>query len=89
MPMEPQMMNDKIRQVLREHARLGVDVDGLADDADLYDAGMTSHASVTVMLALEDSFDVEFLDSMLKRSAFQSVEAIAASLAELDAVTAG
>lgn len=88
MPMDPKM-NEQIRQVLREHARLAVDVDTLADDADLYDAGMTSHASVTVMLALEDAFDVEFLDSMLKRSAFQSIDAIGASLGQLDAVAAG
>ena len=40
-------------------------------------AGMTSHASVNVMIALEDTFDVEFLDSMLKRSVFQSVASIA------------
>ena len=39
----------------------------LAEDADLYEAGMTSHASVNVMLALEDAFDVEFPDRMLKR----------------------
>lgn len=78
-------MAERIREVLREHGRLPVDIDSLDDHADLYEAGMTSHASVTVMLALEDAFDVEFLDSMLKRSAFQSVAAIAEALAELDA----
>ena len=35
------------------------------------------------MLALEGSFDVEFPDSMLKRSVFESVTTIAAALAEL------
>ena len=39
---------------------------------------MTSHASVNVMLALEDAFDVEFPDEMLKRSVFESVASIAA-----------
>ena len=43
--------------------------------------GMTSHASVNVMLALEDEFDVEFPDEMLKRSVFESIAAIAAALA--------
>ena len=76
-------MNDEIRQVIGEHARLSVDVESLADDADLYEAGMTSHASVNVMLALEDHFDIEFPDRMLKRSVFQSITAIAAALAEL------
>ena len=73
-------MKDQIRQVIKEHGQLSVDVETLADDADLYQAGMTSHASVNVMIALEDSFDVEFLDSMLKRSVFESVDSIAAAL---------
>lgn len=76
-------MKDQIREVLKEHGHLSVDVDSLADDADLYQAGMTSHASVNVMIALEDTFDVEFLDSMLKRSVFESVESIAAALTEI------
>jgi acyl carrier protein len=76
-------MTDEIRRILRENGRLTADVDSLADDADLYQAGMTSHASVNVMLALEDAFDVEFPDSMLKRSVFESVAAIAAAVSEL------
>jgi acyl carrier protein len=76
-------VNDEIRQIIRGHARLSVGVDSLAADADLYEAGMTSHASVNVMLALEDHFDIEFPDRMLKRSVFESITAIAAALAEL------
>jgi acyl carrier protein len=76
-------MKDQIRQVIREHGNLPVAVESLADDADLYQAGMTSHASVNVMIALEDTFDVEFLDSMLKRSVFESVDSIATALAEV------
>jgi acyl carrier protein len=76
-------MNERIREVLRDHARLPVDVDALPDDADLYEAGMTSHASVNVMLGLEDAFDVEFPDEMLKRSVFESVASIQAALSEL------
>ncbi len=78
-------MNDEIRQIIREHARLSLEVDTLAGDADLYEAGMTSHASVNVMLALEDHFDIEFPDRMLKRSVFESISAIAAALTELHA----
>jgi len=79
------MMNDKIRQIIQDHGRMPVDVSTLADDADLYQAGMTSHASVNVMLALEDDFDVEFPDQMLKRSVFESVAAIRSALDELGA----
>jgi len=78
-----------IRGVLREHARLPVDIDTLGDDADLFAAGMTSHASVNLMLALEDSFDVEFPDRMLTRGVFDSVSAIAAAIAELTATPDG
>ena len=77
-------MNDRIRAVIKAEARLGVDVDSLGDEADLYQAGMSSHASVNLMLALENEFDVEFPDRMLKRSVFESVAAIAAALDELD-----
>jgi acyl carrier protein len=76
-------VHDEIRQVVKQHGRLPVDVEMLPDDADLYEVGMTSHASVNVMLGLEDHFDVEFPDRMLKRSVFESVDAIAAALGEL------
>jgi acyl carrier protein len=76
-------MNETIRQAVRDHARLPVDVDSLSDDDDLFNAGMTSHASVNLMLALEDAFDIEFPDRMLTRSVFESIASIAAALAEL------
>lgn len=72
-----------IREVLVNHARLPVDVDSLGFDDDLFQAGMSSHASVNVMLALEDRFDIEFPDAMLKRSAFESMSAIAAGVNQL------
>jgi acyl carrier protein len=72
-----------IREVVREHVRLPVDIDTLSDDADLFAAGMTSHASVNLMLALEDAFDLEFPDRMLTRSVFESVGAITAAIDEL------
>ncbi|HEY1812788.1 MAG TPA: acyl carrier protein [Kofleriaceae bacterium] len=75
----------RIRTILKEHGRLSKDAGALADEADLYQAGMTSHASVNVMLALEGEFDVEFPDAMLKRSVFESVAAIRAAIDELTA----
>ncbi len=74
----------QIRTVLREHGRLNKSVDDVASYADLYQAGMTSHASVNVMLALESFFDVEFPDHMLKRSVFSSISSIHKALAELE-----
>jgi len=74
-----------IRQVVAEHGRLAVDVATLDDHASLYAAGLTSHASVNVMLALEGAFDIEFPDHMLTRSVFSSVGAIRSAVEELTA----
>jgi acyl carrier protein len=76
---------ERVRQIIREHGRLPSDLDTLDDEADLYQAGMTSHASVNLMLALEAAFDVEFPDAMLKRSVFQSVRSISEALESLGA----
>ena len=73
----------KIRRILKDHGRLSKDADALAAEADLYEAGMTSHASVNVMLALEGEFNIEFPDHMLKRSVFGSVVAIREALTQL------
>jgi acyl carrier protein len=81
-------VSDRIKQIIYEHGRLPTDVRSLDEDADLYQAGMTSHASVNLMLALEAAFDIEFPDAMLKRSVFQSVASISKALGELGAATA-
>lgn len=73
----------RIRTVLADHARLPTDATLLAVDANLQEAGMTSHASVNVMLGLEDEFDVEFPDRMLTREAFESIASIERNLQEL------
>jgi len=76
-------MTEQIRKIVREHAKLATDVATLSDENDLYQAGMTSHASVNVMLALEGQFDIEFPDRMLQRRVFESVAAIRAAIEEL------
>ncbi len=81
-------MTDDVRRILQDHARLATDAGTLALEADLYEAGMTSHASVNVMLALEDHFDLEFPDEMLKPSVFASIAAITAAVERLQAAQA-
>jgi acyl carrier protein len=78
-------MDDEIREILKAHARLATDVAKLTDESDLYEAGMSSHAIVSVMIALEDEFEVEFPDRMLRRGVFESIAAIRAAIAELTA----
>jgi acyl carrier protein len=76
-------MEETIRLVLAEHGRLATDPGSIDEHADLFDAGMTSHASVNVMLALEEVFDFEFPESMLKKSTFESIAAIRAGVLEV------
>ena len=73
----------KVRELLATHGRLSTDVSSLDDDSDLYQAGLTSLATVGLMLSLEDGFDVEFPDSMLSRKTFASIESIAEAIDEL------
>jgi acyl carrier protein len=76
-------MVEEVRKIVGENGRLSVDAATIEPQTDLYEAGMTSHASVNVMLALEDAFDVEFPDRMLKRDVFESIAAITAALEEI------
>ena len=73
----------KIRNIISTHGRLSDAVGTLKDDSDLYHAGLTSLATVGLMLSLEDEFDIEFPDSMLSRKTFGSIESIADSIEEL------
>lgn len=77
------MTEQAIRKVLDEHAKLSVDATDLDLAADLYELGLTSHASVNVMLALEDTFDIEYPDELLRKSTFASVDSIRSALTEL------
>ena len=79
-------LKTRIRNVIKDHARLSVSVDQLEDSSDLYSAGLTSHASVLLMLALENEFDLELPDSMLGRSMFQSIDSIAIAIGSLQQV---
>ncbi|MBC7174368.1 MAG: acyl carrier protein [Polyangiaceae bacterium] len=75
----------RVRKVLGEHAQLGLDPTTMQVDGDLYEAGMTSRASVNVMLGLEAEFDIEFPDAMLRRDVFESIASIAEAVSSLAA----
>lgn len=76
MSITPDDLDAGIRSVLAKHGRLSVGALALDTHGDLYAAGMTSHATVDVMLALEGEFDVEFPDELLKRSVFANIASI-------------
>ena len=77
------MSKADIRAVLQAHARIPAALDTVSDEANLFTAGMTSLASVEVILALEEKFGIEFPDHMMHRKTFASVSAIAAAIAGL------
>ena len=81
-------MKDDIRDILREVGQLGTPVETLDDETDLFAAGLTSFATVNVMLAIEDRFEVEFPVGLLRRESFRSVAALARVVAELTEASA-
>jgi acyl carrier protein len=77
----------QIRSVLQAHGKLNSDISTLSDDADLYAAGLSSFATVQLMLALEDAFDVEIPEKLLNRRTFESIAAIAEAISSLAPAT--
>jgi acyl carrier protein len=77
-----------VREILGEVGGLGTPADRLSDDADLFAAGLTSFATVNVMLAIEERFDLEFPDRLLRRDSFRSIAALAAVIEQLRAEAA-
>jgi acyl carrier protein len=80
---EVSVVEGQIRSILAEYGQLGVPVDQLDDQAELYRAGLTSHASVNLMLALEDHFGIEFPERLLRRKTFETISSIAGAIEEL------
>ena len=76
-------MIEQIRQIISEVGELQVDVASLAEDDDLYKAGLTSFATVQVMLGLEQAFDIELPEHLLNRSTFSSMRMIEAALSQV------
>jgi acyl carrier protein len=69
-----------IRLVLAKHGKLNGAAEAIDEDKSLYSAGLTSHASVNVMLALEDEFDIEFPERLLTRTTFETVANLRSAL---------
>ncbi|CAJ94819.1 acyl carrier protein [Cupriavidus necator] len=76
-------MRAAIRTILLEVARLDVPVESLDDQADLYEAGLSSLATVQVMLAIENTFGIEIPDRMLTRQLFRSISTLAAATEQI------
>ncbi|HET8711897.1 MAG TPA: acyl carrier protein [Spongiibacteraceae bacterium] len=77
------MYADQIREIVAKHGRLSTDINSLANDSDLYAAGLTSLTTVNLMLAIEERFDIEFPDHMLGRKTFGSIQSLCEAVEEL------
>jgi acyl carrier protein len=79
-------MNDcgeAIREIIGSYGHLDIDANTIRENDDLFELGMTSHATVNVMLALEDAFDIEFPEVLLTKKTFESLAAMRAVVNEL------
>ena len=75
----------KIGDLAREFAPALPGDPALARDADLREAGLTSMATVKLMLAIEAAYDVAIPDAELTPENFRSIAAIEALLERLQA----
>jgi acyl carrier protein len=76
-------VKDQICAILDEVGGLACPAVDVGDRDDLFVKGLSSFATVGVMLAIEEEFDVSFPDSLLVRATFTSVDALAAAIASL------
>ena len=76
-------MTEDIRKIISKYCNLPVNMATLPESADLYAAGLSSFASVQLMLALEHYFDVTFPLHLQSRKTFASIAAIELALNEI------
>lgn len=76
-------MQDQIRTILDEVGGLQKPAATLSGTDDLFNAGLTSFATVGVMLAIEEEFDVAFPDALLVRATFRTIDSLSAAVAGL------
>ncbi|WP_233219568.1 acyl carrier protein [Micromonospora sp. RP3T] len=76
-------VEDRISALVLRFAQLDAAADALDPNTDLWDAGMSSMHSVSVMMAVEEEFGVEFTEGLLTRATFTSVASIARAVRKL------
>jgi acyl carrier protein len=73
-------IKSQLRRIIKDHAGLKLPLEKIEDSTDLYRAGMSSQSSVTLMIAVEAEFELEFPDAMLSRDVFTNLETIASAI---------
>ncbi|MGC9219950.1 MAG: acyl carrier protein [Solirubrobacteraceae bacterium] len=72
-----------VRDVVGQYAGISLDAATIDPQADLYAAGMTSFASVEVMLGLEEEFGITFPQELIGRATFLSIAAMAEAVSTI------
>jgi acyl carrier protein len=72
-----------IREIVGRYGQVPGGVESVGDDDDLVELGMTSHATVNVMLALEEQFDFEFPEELLTKQTFESISSMLSVVSSL------
>lgn len=73
-----------VREILQSHGKLAVPAGSVKDTDDLYKLGLSSLATVNVMLELETRLGAAIPDEALTRATFQTIAALTALVRSLD-----
>ncbi|MDT7950868.1 MAG: acyl carrier protein [Acetobacteraceae bacterium] len=76
-------VEDTMRSLLAEVAHMRTDPTTLAATDDLFAAGLSSLATVDLMLAIEDRFELEFTSAWLNRRTFASIAALSNAVRQM------
>lgn len=75
-------MRQDVRSLLGEIANLAVPLTELDDEANLFEAGMSSLEVVTLVVALERRFDFQFDQDAMQIDTFRSIASISDAVAK-------
>ncbi len=70
-------MEDRVRTIVLKNVSFRVTEAEIGPISDLWAAGMSSMQSVSVLIAIENEFDIELPEESLTRSTFGSISALA------------
>ena len=77
-------MESEIRDILRASGNIdGIDRLGPSDD--LFENGMSSFHAVQVMMAIEDRYDIQFTDDLMKKTTFSTLASLLEAVRRLSA----
>ncbi|CAE1147804.1 phosphopantetheine-binding protein [Serratia rhizosphaerae] len=74
---------EKIKAIATENLSELIGSTPLGDEDNLYDLGMTSLQAVTLMIALEENFNIRFPHTALNAVSFESVKNINSVIASV------